>query len=151
MSGWLALNASTTCFSTATCSGASPPPRQQYQRISVWPGAAVEPPMAIGVFAGADASPEAPASWDAGAEAGAEAAPPLSLLTGAVVGLLPPHAAATSASTAMATVVLDARIAPPRERGWVPPDRRRGSRGAAGPAARFMACGEPPPRCRVAR
>src|SRR3954466_12947893 len=67
---WLWLNFSTTCFSTATCSGASPPPRQQYHRISVWPGAAVEPPMGMGVFAGGDASPEAPASWDAGADAG---------------------------------------------------------------------------------
>src|SRR6476469_4918857 len=40
MFGWLALNASTTCFSTSTWSGASPPPRQQYHRISVTPAAA---------------------------------------------------------------------------------------------------------------
>ena len=65
MFGWLALNVSTTCFSTATCSGASPPPRQQYQRISVWPGAGVEPPIAIGVFAGAEAPSDAAAPPDA--------------------------------------------------------------------------------------
>src|SRR3954471_4367779 len=40
MFGWLELNSSTTFFSTVTCSGASPPPRQQYQRISVTPAAA---------------------------------------------------------------------------------------------------------------
>src|SRR6266540_1382447 len=31
--GWLALNSSTTFCSTSTCSGDSPVPRQQYQRI----------------------------------------------------------------------------------------------------------------------
>ena len=73
MSGWLALNSSTTCFSTATCSGASPPPRQQNQRISVWPGAGVEPPIAIGVFAGAEA-PSDVAGWDAASDAPAPCA-----------------------------------------------------------------------------
>ena len=73
MSGWLALNCSTTCFSTATCSGASPPPRQQYQRISTWPGAAV----AGGSVTVADcvvASPD-----------------------GTAVAVVPPHAAVTTA------------------------------------------------------
>ena len=40
MPGCEALNASATCSSTATCSGASPVPRQQYQRISTSPGLA---------------------------------------------------------------------------------------------------------------
>ena len=34
MFGWLALKSATTLSSTVFCSGASPPPRQQYQRIS---------------------------------------------------------------------------------------------------------------------
>src|SRR6478752_5753511 len=74
MSVWLLLKDSATCFSTATCSGASPPPRQQNQRISVWPGAAVDPPMAIGVLAGADASPGDAASDEPG-EAASDGAP----------------------------------------------------------------------------
>src|SRR6478735_11649707 len=49
IAGWLWLNFSATACSTATCSGASPPPRQQYQRISTWPGWAVEPPDETGV------------------------------------------------------------------------------------------------------
>src|SRR5690242_1119200 len=38
MSSWAALNWSIICFSTATCSGASPAPRQQNQRMTVVPG-----------------------------------------------------------------------------------------------------------------
>src|SRR5689334_6156638 len=91
MSGWLALNASTTCFSTSTCSGASPPPRQQYQRISVWPGAAVEPSIGTGVMP-SDAPGAAP-SWDGASEAPAD--PP-----GTAVGLDDEHAATTIARTA---------------------------------------------------
>src|SRR6266550_8474927 len=35
--GWDALKSATTLSSTVFCSGASPPPRQQYQRISTGP------------------------------------------------------------------------------------------------------------------
>src|SRR4029079_18323355 len=42
MSGWAAFQLATTLSSTAFCSGASPPPRQQYQRSSTGaPGAAL--------------------------------------------------------------------------------------------------------------
>src|SRR6478736_5245114 len=42
MSGWAAFQSATTLSSTAFCSGASPPPRQQYQRSSTGaPGAAL--------------------------------------------------------------------------------------------------------------
>src|SRR3954470_18576210 len=96
---WLALNFSTTAFSTSTCSGASPPPRQQYQRISVWPGAAVEPPIAMGVFAGADASADG-CSPDGCSPPGDAAVLGAAADWGAVVGLDPPQAAATSATRA---------------------------------------------------
>src|SRR3954470_10725653 len=150
---WLWLNFSTTCFSTATCSGASPPPRQQYQRMSVWPGAAVDPPIAIGVLAGPDAPGDAasdaagdsaPVDAPADSAAGDSVAWPCDATTGvlacgALLGLVPLHAPATSATTAMAAVARIIRIAPPREPGC----RRRS-------AAVVTGCGGPPPRCRVA-
>src|SRR5262249_22748167 len=111
MSGCVALNCSTTFFSTSTCSGASPPPRQQYQRTSVWPGAGVEPLIGIGVFAGALALAAAPdAASDAGAEAGAEAAVDWTTAAGEAVGLVPPHAAATTARDAVAAMSRIARM-----------------------------------------
>src|SRR5947209_5997102 len=122
------LNFSTTCFSTATCSGASPPPRQQYQRISVCPGAGVLPPMGMGVFAGpeapgdsapAEAPDEAPgdsapadAAWDSAAGDSVPCDATTAVLAcGAVLGLVPLHAPATSARTAMAAVARIVRIA----------------------------------------
>src|SRR3712207_5604533 len=75
MFGWLALNASTTFFSTSTCSGASPPPRQQYHRISTGPPAAalLDAAGSLDVAADVDAS-------------GALALP----VVGALVAVLPP-------------------------------------------------------------
>src|SRR6478609_33207 len=49
---WVALNVSTTACSTLTCSGASPAPRQQNQRIRVTPGATDAGPAPNGVGAG---------------------------------------------------------------------------------------------------
>src|SRR4051812_35134616 len=83
MFGWLALNFSATACSTSTCSGASPPPRQQYQRIATWPGWAVLPPDVTGVaIAGSDelAAPDAPAADPVDAD-----------------GVVPLHAETTSA------------------------------------------------------
>src|SRR5262245_16994776 len=57
---WDALKSSTTFFSTATCSGASPPPRQQYQRMSTWPGAAVPPVRKVVGAADSPGDPSAP-------------------------------------------------------------------------------------------
>src|SRR6478672_921498 len=71
MPGCEALNASATCCSTATWSGASPVPRQQYQRIRTSPGLAAEPAAGIAVRAGvgaADADSSAPADDDGAAE-----------------------------------------------------------------------------------
>src|SRR5207344_3151266 len=73
MPGWDALNASATCCSTATCSGASPVPRQQYQRMSTSPGLAADPDS--GSFVGsADAASEAAAPSDAVADASVDGA-----------------------------------------------------------------------------
>src|SRR6478672_10698336 len=66
MPGCEALNASATCSSTATCSGASPVPRQQYQRISTSPGLAAEPVPGMAVIPGVG-SPDAAPSEAAGA------------------------------------------------------------------------------------
>src|SRR5690242_7264901 len=93
MFGWLALNSSTTFFSTSTCSGASPPPRQQNHRISVWPAWAVE--------AGSDAAPDAAALSD-----GAVLLPVL----GALVALVPPQAPTTRANTPTAAMDRIARM-----------------------------------------
>src|SRR5215212_7682173 len=52
MFGWLSLKALTTASSTLFCSGASPPPRQQYQRISTGPpGGTVAGPVLAGALA----------------------------------------------------------------------------------------------------
>src|SRR4051812_24280957 len=66
MPGCEALNFSATCCSTATCSGASPVPRQQYQRISTSPGFAAEPLSGILVGAADAASDGAALSDDDG-------------------------------------------------------------------------------------
>src|SRR3954449_619227 len=66
MPGCEALNFSATCCSTATCSGASPVPRQQYQRISTSPGFAAEPLSGILVGAADAASDGAAPSDDDG-------------------------------------------------------------------------------------
>src|SRR6187402_3432611 len=66
MPGFAALNASATFSSTSTCSGASPVPRQQYQRISTSPGLAAEPVFGIAVSPGVGAADSVP-SDDAGA------------------------------------------------------------------------------------
>ena len=55
MFGWEALNSSTTCCSTSTCSGASPLPRQQYQRSST------TSPLPAGCDAGGAA--DEPGAW----------------------------------------------------------------------------------------
>src|SRR3954451_23706542 len=65
MPGWEALNASATCCSTATCSGGSPVPRQQYQRMTPSPGFAAEPVSGILVGTGVAASDGAAPSEDA--------------------------------------------------------------------------------------
>src|SRR5258706_4709484 len=55
MFGCEALNASTTFFSTTVCSGASPPPMQQNQRISTGPpGGTVAGPLEGSVVGPAD-------------------------------------------------------------------------------------------------
>src|SRR4051812_37913551 len=52
MFGWLALKSLTTWSSTFFWSGASPPPRQQYQRISTGPpGGTVAGPLLAGALA----------------------------------------------------------------------------------------------------
>src|SRR6478609_4442710 len=89
MPGCEVLNASATCSSTATCSGASPVPRQQYQRISTSPGLAAEPVPGMAVIPGVG-SPDAADSDDAGAATEAD---------GLVLLLL--QAAATRMTTAM--------------------------------------------------
>src|SRR5690348_14239410 len=57
MPGCAALNASATWGSTLTWSGASPVPRQQYQRTATSPGFAAEPLTGSGVGAGGDSEP----------------------------------------------------------------------------------------------
>src|SRR3954453_10601749 len=80
MFGWLALNCSTTFFSTSTCSGASPPPRQQYHRISTWPSAR----LALG-------SVDADAEPSDGLAATSDVLGAAPSLAGAVVGVPPPQ------------------------------------------------------------
>src|SRR5258706_8310707 len=67
MFGCEALNASTTFFSTAVCSGASPPPMQQNQRISTGPpGGTVAGPVLAGGADVATATDDGDAPTDAG-------------------------------------------------------------------------------------
>src|SRR3954452_11087261 len=82
MFGWLELNSSTTFFSTATCSGASPPPRQQYQRMSVTPAAA-----------DSDGLPDAAADGDS--LAAVDGSVPVLALAGVVLDCELPQALAT--------------------------------------------------------
>src|SRR5689334_11483259 len=57
MPGCAAFNASASWSSTLTWSGASPVPRQQYQRTTTSPGFAAEPLTGSGVGAGGDSDP----------------------------------------------------------------------------------------------
>src|SRR6476619_6836563 len=76
--GFAVLKSSATFCSTVSCSGASPVPRQQYQRTTTSPGLACDALLGNGVMTGegdADSPPDAAgdaaseaAAWDAGAE-----------------------------------------------------------------------------------
>src|SRR6266545_6703185 len=95
MPGLAALNASATCSSTVTCSGASPVPRQQNHTMLTSPGLPVEPAvMALGA---ADASPLA------AAEASLLGAAADGSTLGAVLVVDEPQAPTTSAAAAMRT------------------------------------------------
>src|SRR4051794_29128888 len=100
MFGWLALKSLTTWSSTVFCSGASPPPRQQYQRISTGPpgGTVAGPWLAATALAAGSL-----AAMDGGAlVAGGEALDPL-------------HAVATTTNAASRTPGRERRdaMAPP--------------------------------------
>src|SRR6266496_1847582 len=119
--GWLALNSSTTFCSTSTCSGDSPVPKQQYQRIctlfgstltalgstlTTWVGSTVGSSVAaaaasVGASAAVGAAAVASGAAVArGALVGCGAAVACAA-SGAAVGLaagVPPHAASTSPS-----------------------------------------------------
>src|SRR6478736_3971662 len=97
MPGCEVLNASATCSSTATCSGASPVPRQQYQRISTSPGLAAEPVPGMAVIPGVGSPDAAPS--DAAGAADSEDAGAATEADGLVLLLL--QAAATRMTTAM--------------------------------------------------
>src|SRR3954451_18551044 len=88
MFGCAALKSETTLSSTVFCSGASPPPRQQYQRISTGPpGGTVAGPVEAGALA---------------LVAGDVLAAPALALAGADA-VEPPQAVATSAINATRT------------------------------------------------
>ena len=77
MPGCEALKSSATLRSTSTCSGASPVPRQQYQRMITSPGSACDSVLGSAVGAGvasddadADGSTDAPAETDGATLAG---------------------------------------------------------------------------------
>src|SRR5215212_7445311 len=115
MLGWLALKSLTTLSSTAFCSGASPPPRQQYHRISTGPPG------------GTVAGPWLAATWLAAVDASDDAAALVAPLAGGEA-LDPLHAVATMANTASNTPGRDRRDAiapPPVARGMVSRLRRR--------------------------
>src|SRR6476659_4572919 len=97
MPGCEVLNASATCSSTATCSGASPVPRQQYQRISTSPGLAAEPVPGMAVIPGVGSPDAAPS--DAAGAADSEDAGAATEADGLVLLLL--QAAATRMTAAM--------------------------------------------------
>src|SRR6185369_7911058 len=69
MPGCEVLNASATCSSTVTCSGASPVPRQQYQRISTSPGLAAEPVLGMAVIPGVGSPDAVPSDAEGSADA----------------------------------------------------------------------------------
>src|SRR5512143_4270153 len=96
MPGLAALNASATCSSTVTCSGASPVPRQQNQTTLTSPGLPVEP--AVIALGAADASPLAAVDAEASALGAADAT-----ALGAELVVDEPHAAKISPATAMRT------------------------------------------------
>src|SRR3954471_3134886 len=115
MFGWLALKSLTTLSSTAFCSGASPPPRQQYQRIATGPPG--------GIVAG----PWLAATWLGGVEASVDAPAPAVPLAGGEA-FDPLQAVATIANTASSTPGRERRDAiapPPVARGTVSRLRRR--------------------------
>src|SRR5215208_5925150 len=67
MFGCEALKSATTLSSTSFCSGASPPPRQQYQRISTGPpGGTVAGPLDSAAVLGAVLGAVEPASGGGG-------------------------------------------------------------------------------------
>src|SRR6267154_3438981 len=94
MFGWLLLNVSTTFFSTAVCSGASPPPMQQNQRI--WTGP-------LGPTVGGPADTDGAADAEAASLGAGDA---VALADGA---LDPPQADATTANAANRTPGRDRR------------------------------------------
>src|SRR5712675_425333 len=88
MFGCVLLNAATTFFSTAVCSGASPPPMQQNQRISTGPpGGTVAGPLLAGGADVATATGEGDSPTDAGG----------------LVTVEPPQAVASMANAAIRT------------------------------------------------
>src|SRR6478752_1667480 len=99
MPGCEVLNASATCSSTATCSGASPVPRQQYQRISTSPGLAAEPVPGMAVIPGVGSPDAAPSEADGAADSEPAGAGTEADGLGLVLLLL--QAAATRTTTAM--------------------------------------------------
>src|SRR6187549_2535889 len=94
--GCEALKSSATFSSTSTCSGASPVPRQQYQRISTSPGLAAEPVPGIAVSAGVASAEGSPS--DAAGSADVDAPGAATDAEGVVLEL---HAAATRITIAM--------------------------------------------------
>src|SRR4051812_24861359 len=109
MPGWEALNFSATCCSTATWSGASPVPRQQYQRTRTSPGLAGVPES--GSFVGSGDAPSdaaAPsdavalpdAAADASDDGARDAAPGADAAGDDEGGDAPVHAATTMSTTA---------------------------------------------------
>src|SRR4051794_10894258 len=98
MFGWLALKSLTTLSSTAFCSGASPPPRQQYQRIATGPPG--------GIVAG----PWLAATWLAAVDASDDGATLAAPLAGGDA-LDPVQAVAAMANTANSTPGRDRRDA----------------------------------------
>src|SRR6476469_2268003 len=97
MPGCEALKSSATFSSTSTSSGASPVPRQQYQRISTSPGLAAEPVPGMAVSFGVGAADSVPSD-----PAGAADSDPAGAATeadGLVLLLL--QAAATRMTAAM--------------------------------------------------
>src|SRR5258708_798591 len=119
MFGWVLLKASTTFFSTAVCSGASPPPMQQNHRIWTGPfGPTVAGPAATDGATEADA-----ASLGAGDA--------VALADGA---LDPPQADATTAIEAIRTPGRDRRacMAPPSVLRLGPSSGARGGRDGLG-------------------
>src|SRR4051812_24590358 len=133
MFGCEALKSATTLSSTVFCSGASPPPRQQYQRISTGPpGGTVAGPVD-------------------GATDGADDGAPLATATvlGGGVAVVPPHALATRANATIRTPGRNERAnmaPPPRSCDWSAgrcDGRRRPGPGSARGTGMVDCCGCP--------